>query len=53
MWNPTSTKTLGQDEEAKVRPNGTTQEEEMQTQESQEFIGGGQEKREPQITQEQ
>ncbi len=31
--NPTSTKTLGQDEETKARPSGTIQEEEVQTEE--------------------
>ncbi len=45
--SPTSTKTLGQDEEAEIRPNGTTQESKVQTQKSQELRGGGQEKRRP------
>ncbi len=45
--------TLGQDEETKVRPNKTTQEEEVQAQEPQDLKGGGQEEKEPQTTQKQ
>jgi hypothetical protein len=38
--NLTSTKVSGQDEETEVRPNGTTQEKEVQTKESQDFRSG-------------
>ncbi len=38
--SPTSTEVLGQDEETKTRPNGTTQEEKLQTKEPQDFING-------------
>ncbi len=49
--SPTSAETLGQDEEVEVWAIRIAQEEEVQTQEPQELKGGGQEKREPQITQ--
>jgi hypothetical protein len=45
--SPISTETSWQDEEAKARPSGTTQEEEVWTKEPQEFKGGGQEEKEP------
>ncbi len=38
--NPTSIEVLGQDEEIKVGPSGTTQEEEVQIKESQDLISG-------------
>jgi hypothetical protein len=44
---------LGQDEETKVGPNKTAQEEEVQAQEPQDLKGGGQEKKEPETTQKQ
>jgi hypothetical protein len=38
--SPTSREGSGQDEETKTGPNGTTQEEEMQTKEPQDFKSG-------------
>jgi hypothetical protein len=45
--SPTSMETLGQDEETKVGPNKTAQEEEVQAQEPQDLKRGGQEEKEP------
>jgi hypothetical protein len=38
--NPISTEVSSQDEETKARPNGTTQEEEVQIEESKDLRGG-------------
>ncbi len=38
--SPTSTKLFGQDEETKIGPNGTTQEDEVQTKEPQDLKSG-------------
>jgi hypothetical protein len=46
--NPTSIEVLGQDEESETRPNGTTQEDEVQTEKPHDLKKGGQEKKEPQ-----
>jgi hypothetical protein len=45
--NPISTETLGQDEKTEVGPNGTSQEEEVQTKEPHKLKGRGQEEKEP------
>ncbi len=45
--SPTSIKVLGQDEDIEARPNGTTQEEEVQTKEPHDLRGRSQEEKEP------
>jgi hypothetical protein len=45
----TSIEVLGKDEETKTRPNGTTQEEEMQTEEPQDLRSGAIEEEEVQL----
>ncbi len=50
--SPTNIESLSQDEENKIGPNGIAQEEEVHTEEPQEFRRGGQEGKKPQIAQE-
>ncbi len=38
--SPTSIEVLGKDEETKIRPNGTTQEEKVQTEKPQDLKSG-------------
>ncbi len=47
--SPTSIEALGQDEETKTGPNEIVSKEEVQTQEPQDFKGGGKDEKEPQI----